>query len=150
MSRKTKPGAYHLELDFSSASSDETPVTVEFLDVKEVSKAEFISATIGEAKNYVSQKCYDDARVVIDFVLKFEPNNAEAKALINEMDEVIKKEKEESELRAQQEAEAQRIADEQAAKQKIADEQAEKQRIADEKAAEQKIVGKEVLLVSDS
>lgn len=60
-------------------------VSVEFINIKELSKEVFIQATLDEAKEYITEQYYSDAKRVIEFLLKHDPDNAEAPDLLEEI-----------------------------------------------------------------
>jgi hypothetical protein len=80
----TYGSTYHFELELSYLGTD-PPVAVEFSQIKEFNKAEFILVSLDEVKDYITKEYYGDAIRIANKVLEFDPNNAEAKALIEQI-----------------------------------------------------------------
>lgn len=94
----TNGSTFHFELPISITSSDKPPVTIEFSDIKEMSKADLIRITIDDAKDNLNKQNYDSAKQYANKVLEYEPDNAEAKTLL---EQATVKEQEQKELKAE-------------------------------------------------
>ena len=83
----TNGSTYHFELEIRTPSNKTPtiPVAVEFVDIKEFSKEEFIRITLDDAKNKIDKQYYNDARRVVEFLLQHAPNNEEALALLEQV-----------------------------------------------------------------
>jgi len=76
---------YHFELEIHTFNSDKVPVAVEFIDIKELNKSEFILITLNDAKDHINKEYYNDAKKIINLVLTHEPDNMEAKSLLEQI-----------------------------------------------------------------
>jgi hypothetical protein len=88
----TDGSTLHLEEGVSVRPSNQVPVAVEFTKITEGSKDDFIRITLDEAIYRISRDHLNDAKRRVDLVLHFDPDNEEAKALLEQIRELQEQE----------------------------------------------------------
>jgi len=79
---------HHLEEEIRAWRDESQPVAVEFASIKESNKDAFIRITLDEAIDRISKDQLDGAKKYCNLVLEYDPNNAEAKALLEQIKEL--------------------------------------------------------------
>jgi len=76
----------NLDVRITPLSNDRLPVAVEFVDIVEVDKAEFIRITLDDTKDRIDRQNFSDARRLLDLVLRYDPDNAEVQELLAQIE----------------------------------------------------------------
>ena len=76
---------HHLEEVIRAWRNENQPVAVEFSSIKEFSKEDFIRITLDEVIDRINKEQFDGARRNANLVLEYDPDNEEAKALLEEI-----------------------------------------------------------------
>ena len=81
----TYGSTYHLEKRIYISKDENKPVVIEFTDIKEYDKTTFTQSALNKAREHLNDEYTSSAKEYINKVLEYEPDNAEAKALLEQL-----------------------------------------------------------------